>query len=383
MTTTGTTTRPETTIAPPARVFDPLANNGSAADSAQNKSAPAQATDKPRAALPPIVFGDDIAKKVIKLPEELIAGVLHRAAKMVLGGGSKSFKTWCLADQAISISTGTPWWGRETKKGRVIYINFEVQPEFFETRLQVLSRAKNLRLPRELEVWNLRGHCSDHTVLLPELAARLRGEDYAAIFLDPVYKIMNGSENAQEEVAGLMDSIEKLGVSTGAATVFGAHFAKGNAAGKDAIDRISGSGVFARDPDAILTMTKHRDDDVFVIDPILRNCPPVEPFCVRWDFPLMVPAADLDPADLRQPPKPSTAKGKTPEDLLALVPMKESVGKKELLDAARGRGFSKHGAETTLKALLADEKLHEWKLDRSAQKTCAKPMISRQPKEVL
>jgi len=39
-----------------------------------------------------------------------------------------------------------------------------------------------------------------------------------------------------------------------AASVFGAHFSKGNQAGKESIDRISGSGVFARDPDTILVI---------------------------------------------------------------------------------------------------------------------------------
>lgn len=334
--------------------------------------------------LPPVVFGDDIAKKVIKLPEELIDGMLHRGAKMVLGGGSKSFKTWCLADMAISIATGAPWWGRKVRQGRVIYINFEVQSEFFENRLQVLARAKGVRLPRELVVWNLRGHCADHRVLLPELIARLKGEDYAAIVLDPIYKIMNGSENAQEEVAGLMDSVEKLGVSTGAATAFGAHFAKGNAAGKDAIDRISGSGVFARDPDAILTMTKHKDDDVFVIDPILRNCPPVDPFCVRWEFPLMVPADDFDPAELKQPAGARQARLASEDDLLALVPQEESIGKKELeAEAKAKRGISKHRFPVLLRKLIDDEKLHQWERPRPVDRTCPKPMISRKPPGLL
>src|SRR3954470_23651854 len=37
------------------------------------------------------------------------------------------------------------------------------------------------------------------------------------------------------------------------------HFAKGNAAAKETIDRISGSGVFARDPDSLITFTKHEE----------------------------------------------------------------------------------------------------------------------------
>lgn len=257
--------------------------------------------------LPALVWGPEIEGRQIELPPELIAGILHQGAKMVLGGGSKSFKTWCLADLAISISAGVPWWGREVRKGRVVYLNLEVSKPFFERRLQDIAHAKGCPLSSDLGVWNLRGHCTDHAVLLPRLADELAGQKIAAIVLDPTYKVMTRSENAQEEVAALMNSIERLGEQTGAAVIFGSHFAKGNASGKEAIDRISGSGVFARDPDAILTMTRHEEPDTFVIDPILRNCPPVEPFCVTWEFPLMRHADGLDVTALKQP-----ATGKKP-----------------------------------------------------------------------
>jgi len=259
--------------------------------------------------LPEIVVSSTLVGQTVELPEEIIVGMLHSGAKMVLGGGSKSFKTWCLADLALSIATGRHWWGREVRQGRVVYLNLEVQAAFFHQRMQSIAHAKGCSLPADLWIWNLRGHCCDHRQLLPELCKRLAGEQVRAIILDPTYKIMTGSENAQEEVAALMDSIERLALATGAAVIFGSHFAKGNAAGKEAIDRISGSGVFARDPDAILTMTRHEEDGCFVIDPILRNCPPIEPFGVRWDFPLMMNAPEIDPKQLK---KPWTGKEKKP-----------------------------------------------------------------------
>ena len=39
-------------------------------------------------------------------PDELIHGILHRGSKLVLGGGSKSFKTWNLLDLALCVSHG-------------------------------------------------------------------------------------------------------------------------------------------------------------------------------------------------------------------------------------------------------------------------------------
>ena len=78
------------------------------------------------------------------------------------------------------------------------------------------------------------------------------------------------------------------------------YFAKGNAAAKETIDRISGSGVFARDPDSLITFTKHEEEGAFTVEMVLRNLPPVEPFVVAWDWPLFRRAESLDPARLKQ-----------------------------------------------------------------------------------
>ena len=55
-----------------------------------------------------------------------------------------------------------------------------------------------------------------------------------------------------------------------------------NQAGKEAIDRIGGSGVFARDPD-VITMTPHEEKDAYIIDLTLRALPQIQPFVVRWN----------------------------------------------------------------------------------------------------
>src|SRR3954462_16003810 len=78
------------------------------------------------------------------------------------------------------------------------------------------------------------------------------------------------------------------------------HFAKGNAAAKETIDRISGSGVFARDPDSLIPFTKHEEEGAFTVEMVLRNLPPVEPFVVKWEWPLFRRASQLDPARLKQ-----------------------------------------------------------------------------------
>lgn len=40
-------------------------------------------------------------------PPEIIHGVLHQGCKLVLGGSSKTFKSWTLLDLALSVATGS------------------------------------------------------------------------------------------------------------------------------------------------------------------------------------------------------------------------------------------------------------------------------------
>ena len=39
-------------------------------------------------------------------PPQLVGAVLHQGCKMILGGTSKSYKSWCLLDFGLSVSSG-------------------------------------------------------------------------------------------------------------------------------------------------------------------------------------------------------------------------------------------------------------------------------------
>jgi hypothetical protein len=253
--------------------------------------------------LPSILDAAKFLAESIPVPAELVHSVLHEGSKMVLGGGSKTFKTWTLLDLAVSVATGEPWMRFKTNKGRVLFLNFEIQPGFFQQRIAALVREKSINLPPDqFDLWNLRGHSASYQSIIPRIITRVKEAAYSLIILDPVYKLYGDTdENSAGAVARLMNAVEDLAVQTGAAVAFGAHYAKGNAAAKEAIDRISGSGVFARDPDSILNFTKHEEPDALTVEATLRNFKPIEPFVVRWQYPLMRRADDLDPAKLKNP----------------------------------------------------------------------------------
>jgi RecA-family ATPase len=211
---------------------------------------------------------------------------------MVLGGGSKSAKTWSLMHLGLALSTGQPWWGYKIppKPRRVLYINLEIQREFFIKRINTIKEAMGIAgHPTLFSSMSLRGNCDDHTRLLPRLSEFLsdrKSNDWEAIILDPLYKMLHGSESDQEYIAALVDSIERFGDRHNAATIYGAHYAKGDAFAKSPMDRIAGSGVIGRDADTLIMVTRMPDDpDVFVQDTIVRNFAPEPQRNLRYIHP--------------------------------------------------------------------------------------------------
>lgn len=258
-------------------------------------------TPRPDPPLPPIVTAHAFIAANPQTPSDIVPGLFHRQGKLALGGGSKTHKTWILADLALSVAAGVPWLGFPTVQGRVLYINFEIHDGFFARRLAAICEAKGITMPEALDLWNLRGHAAGYETLIPRIYEMVKDTPYAFIITDPMYKLYgNTDENSASDVAKLFNGMEELTVYTGAGIAFGAHFSKGNQAMKEAIDRISGSGVFSRDPDTILNMTPHQEPNCFTVDITMRNYPPRASFVIRWEMPLMRPEPTFDPTLLRK-----------------------------------------------------------------------------------
>jgi len=209
-----------------------------------------------------------------------------------------------LLDLALSVASGEPWWGRACTRLPVVYINFELHVWAVAQRINALcaARPECKNLAETLHVWNLRGHNADLTLLRPKLEDQLARYQFGLIILDPAYKVLGDrDENANGEIAGLMNELEALAQSSGAAVVVAHHFAKGDSTSKEAMDRMSGAGAWARDPDSILVLTPHEEPGCFTVTSILRNLPQLPEFVVEWAYPVMRLARELNPEALRRP----------------------------------------------------------------------------------
>ena len=202
---------------------------------------------------------EDLSKVWDNLPnlaEPLIEGVLRKGHKMLIAGPSKAGKSFALIELTIALAEGTSWLGWNCAKGRVMYVNLELD------RASCLHRFKDVYdsmkiAPNSLhniDIWNLRGKSIPMDKLAPKLIRRAAKKDYVAIIIDPIYKVITGDENSADQMANFCNQFDKVCTELGCAVIYCHHHSKGAQGGKRSMDRASGSGVFARDPDALIDL---------------------------------------------------------------------------------------------------------------------------------
>jgi len=100
--------------------------------------------------------------------------------------------------------------------------------------------------------------------LVPKLIRKVANQGFDAIIIDPIYKVITGDENNASEMGAFSNQFDKICNETGCAAIYCHHHSKGSQGFKRAMDRASGSGVFARDPDAQLDMIQLETSDEFM-----------------------------------------------------------------------------------------------------------------------
>ena len=206
--------------------------------------------------LPGMALLSDFADNPPKQPEELITGVLRRGHKMLISGSSKAGKSFLLMELCIALAEGISWLGFRCKQGKVLYVNLEIDPASCIHRFLKIYKAMGLK-PKHMDditIWNLRGHAVPLDQLVPKLIRRVRDMDLDAIIIDPIYKVITGDENSASDMAAFCNQFDRICTETACSVIYCHHHSKGAQGGKRAMDRASGSGVFARDPDAQLDM---------------------------------------------------------------------------------------------------------------------------------
>jgi hypothetical protein len=210
--------------------------------------------------LPEPISLADFWSQEINLKPELIQGILRVGHKLLIAGPSKAGKSFALLELAIAIAEGKCWLGKQCKQGAVLYVNLELDDDSVKKRVKDIYATLQIepteQTMQNLDIWNLRGKAERLDQLIRKLIRRLKRKQYLAVILDPIYKVITGDENNASEMAQFCNLFDTICREANCAAIYCHHFSKGSQAGKASIDKASGSGVFGRDPDAILTLSQ-------------------------------------------------------------------------------------------------------------------------------
>lgn len=207
----------------------------------------------------------DVWDNLPSLAPPLIDGVLRQGHKMLIAGPSKAGKSYALIELCCAIAEGKKWLEWNCTQGRVMYVNLELDRASCLHRFKDVYTALGIT-PNNLsniDIWNLRGRSVPMDKLAPKLIRRASKKNYIAIIIDPIYKVITGDENSADQMAHFCNQFDKVCTELGCAVIYCHHHSKGAQGGKRSMDRASGSGVFARDPDALIDLVElELNDDI-------------------------------------------------------------------------------------------------------------------------
>lgn len=228
----------------------------------------------------------DVWDNLPSLAPPLIDGVLRQGHKMLIAGPSKAGKSYALIELCCAIAEGKKWLEWNCTQGRVMYVNLELD------RASCLHRFKDVYTtlgitPNNLsniDIWNLRGRSVPMDKLAPKLIRRASKKNYIAIIIDPIYKVITGDENSADQMAHFCNQFDKVCTELGCAVIYCHHHSKGAQGGKRSMDRASGSGVFARDPDALIDLVElELNDDILKQEKNKAVCKVCEGWLYKYD----------------------------------------------------------------------------------------------------
>lgn len=205
-----------------------------------------------------VISFSDVYENLPPLSPELIEGIIRRGHKMLISGSSKAGKSFALIELAIAVAEGKTWFGHQCKKGKVLYLNFEIDGNSFLNRFGQVYEALGWSIENHenLKIINLRGKAEPLDILTPRLEAWLKKYPVDLVIIDPIYKVITGDENNASDMGKFCNFFDRIAEGGQCTVAYCHHHSKGSQANKQVIDRASGSGVFARDPDAIIDLTE-------------------------------------------------------------------------------------------------------------------------------
>jgi hypothetical protein len=313
----------------------------------------------------------------------------------------KSHKTYAVMDLAATVAIGGMWLGQfQTEPGNVLMIDNELHGETIASRLPKIADARGLQGERRdqfldrLSVQSLRGKLKS-IVEMGSYFAGIQPGQFQVIILDALYRFLPADieENSNGGMASIYNFIDKIADRLGCCFVLVHHASKGLQNAKSVTDVGAGAGSQSRATDCHLVLRQHEEDGIMAVDAAVRSWKPIEPFCIRWDYPVWNLAPEFDPQHLKKPKSNRAAKAPVApkEPAIAWTPAMfvetfiESTSKTwaSIVTSAAVAGLSERKVKLLCDSAVDAGLIHKWmpkkRTDPARYSTQEQPLIEIPP----
>jgi len=240
-----------------------------------------------RTELPQPVNASELLNTKPVKPDQIIKDFIDVRDKLAVIGSSKLRKTFFMLQMLLCMAAGRDFLSWVIPKARrIFHVQYEVQIHHYHRRVRNMAKTLHI-LPDDLQdrfqILNARGLGLSGLEGIEKIEIIVKPFEPEIISFDPLYKVAAGAENDARDAKIILDAFDKLAENTGAAILYIHHDAKGFSGDRDIRDRGAGSNVIGRDYDACITLTPHAaHENAAVVDVLLRNYRPQEPFVALW-----------------------------------------------------------------------------------------------------
>lgn len=235
--------------------------------------------------------------------DPIIHGLLRRGETMNIIAPPKTGKSWLVSQLAINAVTGHEWHGFQLERGNVLILDNELHEETTASRIPKVADAMGIdfdAIADTLSIQNLRGKSWD-IFRLRQFFEHFKPRDFNLIVLDAFYRFMpkGSDENDNGTMTDIYNALDSYAAMLDCAFVCIHYTSKGNQSNKAVTDVGAGAGAQSRAVDTHLVLRSHAESGVIVMDAAVRSWAPINPICLRWDWPLWHREDKLDPAQLK------------------------------------------------------------------------------------
>lgn len=242
-----------------------------------------------------IITSDQLDKLYPNENEIIIDPLIRRGEVFNIVSDSKAKKTWIRDHISLAVAFNLPIWMMHTvlPKARVLVIDNELHGGTLNKRRRWICERLGIdynKINERISYMPLRGRLLSLEDICHELLSHITKGQFDLIFIDSLYKaIPQGfNEISNSDMTQLYNWIDNIALSLDCAIGIVHHNSKGRQGHKRSTDRGSGAGAISRAADTHLTLVEHHDDDHLIIEGPTRTFQDIDPFVVRWDFPIWV-----------------------------------------------------------------------------------------------